>query len=364
MIGCGRAALDLHLPTLARIGEAEAVALADPSAEALNAAGEQFGVDRRNEDYMELLGDETIEAICVAVPTHLHAEVTLAALEAGKHVLVEKPLALSIEDCDVLVKRASESGLKAMVGFNLRWHRHTRRARELIRRGELGTLRLMSSVFASPSLLAEVPPWRADPTQGGGLLPLQAVHHLDLWRFLLADEIDEVFCGASADPGGGVGPVAAGVVATSSGGVRITGAFCAVTGQENGFAVYGSDAWLSASLYRFDGFEVMGREETGGDLARHARRPGRLLGELRRAAPSMRRGGDFAASYQAEWRQFAEAIRRDGPIECGFEEGRETTRVLLAVTEAAEAGHAVKMAGAPRLTASGGDTIQRRDRGG
>ena len=348
VIGCGRAACDLHLPALARVRDAEAIAIADPDRTALERAGDRFGVPRRSEDYRELLADEAIEAVCVAAPTHLHAEVGLAALDAGKHVFVEKPLALSLDECDLLVERATESGLTTMVGFNLRWHHHVRGARELIQRGELGELSLLSSAFMSPSLLREVPSWRADPARGGGLLALQAVHHLDLWRYLLGQEIDEVLCGASRETGSGAGPGAAAVTARSAGGVRIAGAFCAVTGQENEFAVYGSEAWLRASLYRFDGVELMPRESTGGDLGRQARRPGRFLSDLARAAPRLRRGGDFKSSYQAEWRQFVDAIRHERPTECGFEEGREVTRVLLAVLQSAEAGGAVRVEDAPR----------------
>jgi predicted dehydrogenase len=349
VIGCGRAACDLHLPTIGRSSEAEVVAVADPDPAALDRVGERFGVTRRSGDYRELLADESIEAICVAAPTDLHAEVTLSALDAGKHVLVEKPLALSIDDCDALVERASATGLKAMVGFNLRWHRHARRARELIRRGGLGEVGLLSSTFASPSLIREVPPWRADPARGGGLLAMQAVHHLDLWRFLLDQEIEEVFCSTpgAAEPG----PVTAGVVASGSGGTTIAASFCAATGQENEFAVYGSEAWLRASLYRFDSFELMPREAAAGDIGQRARRSARLLAEIARAAPNIRRGGDFEVSYQAEWRQFAGAIRRDEPLECGFEQGREATRVLLAVLQSAELGTAVRVADARRAIA-------------
>jgi myo-inositol 2-dehydrogenase / D-chiro-inositol 1-dehydrogenase len=347
IIGCGRAARDLHLPTLGRIAEAEVVAIADPSPEALSQAGESFGIGRRSSDYQELLSDESIEAVCVAVPTDLHTEVTLAALDAGKHVLVEKPLALTLDDCDLLVERAAESGLKTMLGFNLRWHRLARRARELARHGDLGQVSLLSTAFVSPSLLREMPPWRANPARGGGLLAMQSVHHLDLWRFLLAEEIEEVFCMPSRQVGE-AGPGTAVISASTSSGVGIAGLFCAVTGQENEVAIYGSDAWLRASFVRFDSLELMPRDVAAGDVGWRARRPARSLAELARAAPALRRGGDFALAYQTEWRQFVEAIRLDGPIECGFEDGREAARILLAAIESSETGETVRVADAPR----------------
>jgi predicted dehydrogenase len=346
VVGCGRAALDAHLPALARIAEANAVAVADPDTAAL-AAAERQAVPRRTDDYRELLAEESIEAICVATPTETHTEIALAALDAGKHVLVEKPLALSLGECDALVERAAATGLKATVGFNQRWHRLARRARTLIRGGRLGEISMLSSTFASPSLLRDVPPWRVDPARGGGLLALQAVHHLDLWRFLLDREIEQVSCsGDVAGPGGGSRALA--IAASAAGGTRISGSFSAVTGQECGFAVYGEEAWLGASLYRFDSFELVPREATAGDGGHRLRRPARLASELVRAAPSIRRGGDFACSYQEEWRHLARAIRGLEPLECGLDQGRETTRALLAAQESLAAGRPAQVGGAHR----------------
>ena len=349
VIGCGRAAIELHLPTLARAQEAEAVAIADPDRAALEAAGERFGIARRSADYRDLLADGSVEAVCVAAPSHLHAEIGLAALEAGKHLMVEKPLALNLEDCDRLVGAAAASGVRAAVGYNLRLHPHVRRARDLIESGALGRLSLLSSTFASPSLLREVPPWRSDPGLGGGLLALQAVHHFDLWRHLLGQEVAEVRCAEGAPVGGsGRAPGSVAVSAVTDGGAAIAGSFSAVTGQENGFAAYGAEAWLRASLYRFDSLESLPRDATAGDVGRQAARPVRFLSELLRALPRLRRGGDFQTSYLAEWSDFARAVRTGAPVSCTFEDAREANRILSAVFESARTGEAVAVAEAPR----------------
>jgi len=342
LIGCGRATQDHHLPALKRVREVGVVALADPYQAALVCAGRRFFVFRWHADHRELLEDESIDAVCVAAPSELHTEIALDAIDAGKHVLVEKPLALSLADCDALNERAASAGVTGMVGFNLRWHRLVRRARAAIDSGEIGEPRLLQSVFASPSLLGtDIPEWRLDPGRGGGMLAMQAVHHLDLWSALLDDEVEQVHCTGFAGPGGsGLGSAA--VSATTRGGVTIASAFCSVTGQENGFSVYGSEGWLSASLYGFDSFRTLPRDATLGDLGRHARAPLRFAAELARAAPSLRLGGDFAASYVLEWRHFVDAIRRDRAVECGFEAGREATRVLLAVLESARTGAGVR----------------------
>ncbi|MGH7824568.1 MAG: Gfo/Idh/MocA family protein [Candidatus Binatia bacterium] len=78
-----------------------------------------------------------------------------------------------------------------MLGFNLRWHRLVRRARETIRRGTLGMIQMIRTVLTSYH--ENVPEWRRYRTQGGGVLFEQAVHHFDLWRYLLQSEVEEVF---------------------------------------------------------------------------------------------------------------------------------------------------------------------------
>jgi predicted dehydrogenase len=352
VIGCGRAALDLHLPTLAALEDAQAVAIADPDRAALDHAGERFGIARTVTDHSELLADDGIDVVCVAAPSHLHAEIGLDALEAGKHLMVEKPLALGLEDCDRLVEAAAAAGVRAAVGYNLRLHPHVLRARELISSGALGRVSLLSSTFASPSLLHQVPPWRADPERGGGLLALQAVHHLDLWRHLLGQEVVEVRCAEGAPAGGSAeAPGSVAISAVTSGGVAIAGSFSAVTGQENDFAVYGTDAWLRASLYRFDSLESLPRDATAGDAGRQAARPVRFLAELLRALPRLRRGGDFQASYLAEWADFVRAVRTGSPVSCTFEDAREANRILSAVFESARSGTAVAVADAPQTLA-------------
>jgi predicted dehydrogenase len=349
VIGCGRAGVDLHLPVLARSKDTEPVAVADSSREALDHAGDLFGIDRRSTDYRELLVDPAVEAVCIAAPNDLHAEIALAAMDAGKHVFVEKPLAPSVEECDQLVERASTSGVRTMLGFNLRHHRHVRHARELIREGGLGELKLLTSISTSHSGVGHGAGWRSDLERGGGMLQLMAVHHIDLWRFLLGDEVEEIACAPATDR---ESFTTTGIVASTRGGVSISTGLSSVSGQANEFAVFGSDAWLRASIYRFDGFESLGREDNQGGLGRHLRRQAAAVADLAGALLRLRRGGDFEATYAAEWRQFAEAVRWDGPIDCSFEDGREVARIVAAIDESLRTGTSLRVGDpAPRLPA-------------
>ena len=160
IIGCGRVTETRHLPALRRLPQASVVALADVDRDRLRLVADRFRIERRHVDYTALLDDPAVQAVAVCVPAQHHVEVALAALEAGKHLLIEKPLALSLDESDRLISRAATFRSKIMVGFNLRWHRLVRHAREIIQRGVLGPPQLIHTAFtASTRLRGPVAPW-------------------------------------------------------------------------------------------------------------------------------------------------------------------------------------------------------------
>lgn len=119
VIGCGRIAQMMHLPHLEELPQAEISAVADPVEEVLNSVGDRYSAERRYDDSLRLIEDagEDLDAVVIAAPPQTHVDVGVAALEAGLHTLVEKPLALSVEDADRMVKAAEESEATAMVGY-------------------------------------------------------------------------------------------------------------------------------------------------------------------------------------------------------------------------------------------------------
>ena len=119
VVGCGRIAQMMHLPHLASIPGAEIGAIADPAPAVLSGVGERYSVDRRYRDSNRLIADAgaDLDAVVVATPPEVHADVTVAALEAGLHTLVEKPIALTVEDADRMVAAAETVDATAMVGY-------------------------------------------------------------------------------------------------------------------------------------------------------------------------------------------------------------------------------------------------------
>ena len=130
----------------------------------------------------DLLAKTQVDVIAVCVPVEFHAEVALAALEAGKHVLIEKPLAADLDQADRIALRAQESGCKVLMGFNFRWHRLLRQAKELIRRGDVGQVESIRGPCL-PARTISRPGWQTRRESGGGALFDQAVHVFDLSAF-------------------------------------------------------------------------------------------------------------------------------------------------------------------------------------
>jgi predicted dehydrogenase len=334
VIGCGHVATVAHLPVLSRLPEVDVVAVCDRDPERLAAAG----VARRYSDASELIADPSVEAVGVFLPPADHAASAIAALEAGKHVLVEKPLALSLREADDMVESAKSSPGIAAVGFNLRSLDLVRRARELVRTGRLGRIEALRTTLSSNRRFDRTAPeWRRRRELGGGSLLEQGIHHFDLWRFLLGTEIDELFAFAHDEDAG------AAVSARTSDGVLVQTTLSERSTPTHSVEVFGTAACVRLALTHFDGFELLpaGREDSA-PLARARRTWGTLRG-LPRALGDLRRGGHFARSYTSQWRAFAAAVRRGEPVPASFEDGRRALAISLAAAQSASSGAPVRL---------------------
>ncbi|MCZ7590449.1 MAG: Gfo/Idh/MocA family oxidoreductase [Gaiella sp.] len=168
------------------------VAVSGRTPERAGELGERFGVEAHSE-YAALLGDPRVELVYVATPTHLHAEHALAAIEAGKHVLVEKPMALSASDARAMADAAAGAGVRLGVGFHLRCHPVHRKMRELVVAGELGDVVLAQALWGFYSADWSRDSWKMDPERAGaGSLAGLGVHLLDLVPWLVGREVVEV----------------------------------------------------------------------------------------------------------------------------------------------------------------------------
>jgi predicted dehydrogenase len=138
LIGCGDISRKRVAPALRDSPLCELVAVSRAQSELADSFAQQFGARRWCSDWQELLMDYEIDAIYVATPVDLHAEQTIAAAERGKHVLCEKPMALNVADCDLMIAACRANDVKLGVAYYRHFYPAVRRVKELVHSGELG----------------------------------------------------------------------------------------------------------------------------------------------------------------------------------------------------------------------------------
>jgi predicted dehydrogenase len=186
LIGCGKVG-QIHATALTGLAEAELVAVCDALPARAQAFATRYGV-RPYTDVETLLREARPEAVLIGTPHPLHAEPAVRAAEAGAHVLVEKPMAASLRDCDAMLAAARKAGTLLGVISQRRWYEPVQRMRAALDAGKLGRpalgLFLMYS-WREPSYY-QSDPWRGKwDSEGGGVLVNQSPHQLDLLRWLL-----------------------------------------------------------------------------------------------------------------------------------------------------------------------------------
>jgi predicted dehydrogenase len=148
----------VHLEAIRRLGHVRIAALADPELDKARHLGEEFSIDRVEADFSSILADSSIDVVHVCTPNHLHFSVAMAALEAGKNVLCEKPLATSVDDARALVAAAAKSGRRNCLCHNLRYYPVVQQMRRLCEAGELGEILIVQGTY-SQDWLAEDTDW-------------------------------------------------------------------------------------------------------------------------------------------------------------------------------------------------------------
>lgn len=195
IIGCGGIANGKHMPAERDNPDAEMVAFCDLIEERAEKAKKEFGAadSRVYADYRELLKDEEIDAVCVLTPNCSHCEITVAALEAGKHVLCEKPMAMNYEEAKRMIAARDKSGKVLTIGYQNRFRADSLYMKELAEKGEFGDI-----YYAEATAIRRraVPTWGVfidEEKQGGGPLIDIGTHALDLTLFMM-DNYEPAYC--------------------------------------------------------------------------------------------------------------------------------------------------------------------------
>lgn len=187
IIGCGGIANGKHLPSLSKLDNVELVAFCDIIPERAKEAAEKYGAKsaKTYTDYQKMISDGGTDVIHVCTPNSSHAPITIAALEAGNHVMCEKPMAKTAADALKMVETAKRTGKKLTIGYNSRYRADSLYLKGLIDRGDLGDI-----YFAKAHAIRRraVPTWGVfldEEAQGGGPLIDIGTHALDLTLWLM-----------------------------------------------------------------------------------------------------------------------------------------------------------------------------------
>jgi predicted dehydrogenase len=202
VLGAAKIALTKVIPGMQGTASCDVVAIASRDADRASAAAERAGVERSYGTYEALLADPDIEAVYIPLPNHLHAEWTIKAAQAGKHVLCEKPLALTAAEAQTMVDACRDADVLLMEAFMYRLHPSWLQVRELVDSGRIGELRAIQGVFSytnrDPADIRNVPEY------GGGALMDIGCYPINVARMLFGSEPTGVQSAIHRDPEFGI----------------------------------------------------------------------------------------------------------------------------------------------------------------
>lgn len=322
IIGLGDVAVTRHLPVLTQRPHFQITTAAEIDAARAQRVAQQFSIPQIETDAARVIDAPNVDVIAIFTPPSTHAELAHHALNAGKHVFIEKPLTLDVADARELAAHVERANTKLLVGFNLRHHAQAQRAREILRAGELGPLRAASSFLGNTHARRNQSAWHRDLARGGDPFFEVGVHHFDLWRFLLDAEVNEIFAQEFVTAQG------AATLTTQlrmSNAVLVTTTLAEDTLEHNAFEIIGERGKLQFSLYRFDGLRQMPRGAFDGSLGVRFADARNTLKTLPRALPQLRRGGEYVFTYRAEWEHFYHVIQNNVPPLASARDGAQAT---------------------------------------
>lgn len=189
LVGAGRVA-KVHANSLVNhVPDGKLAAIVDPDLDTLNATSDQFSVEKRFTSLEDALGGVDFEAVVITTPTFTHADLAVTAAQSKKHILLEKPMALNLEECDGIINVTKDNGVLLQLGFMRRFDPEFVAAYKRIASGEIGTPMMVKSLTHGPGL---PPPWARDLKTSNGNLAEVNSHDWDCVRWLMNSNYERV----------------------------------------------------------------------------------------------------------------------------------------------------------------------------
>jgi predicted dehydrogenase len=310
LIGCGKLGAT-HAECVAKIAGAKFIAYADINEQAAKAALDKFGGDYAATEPAKLFSDDRIDAVYICTLHDSHAPLAIEAARAGKHILIEKPLALKLEDCETVAEAVERSGVVLMPAFKMRYYPLVRKAHEfvpqpLVLMGQIMDVRWLDDF------------WAQDPVKGGANVHSQGCHATDILRFLAGSEPKRVW--------------AAGGMLTHPGHPCIDQCVASIQFANGSVASWvNGDAWVGGFTSKFF-FELFGEGKSVQlyDRLKHATF---VEGEKTWVEERPDEEG-----FQLENEEFVAALKEGRQPELSAHDAIQATRIVLAADRAIRTG--------------------------
>jgi myo-inositol 2-dehydrogenase/D-chiro-inositol 1-dehydrogenase/scyllo-inositol 2-dehydrogenase (NAD+) len=190
VIGAGRAGL-IHAVNFAKgIKNARLTAIAEPNRETAAQACRELELDRHYQDFRQALEDDAVDAVVVVTPTAYHKDIVVAAADAGKHILCEKPMAMTAAECDEMIAAAEKNSVVLQIGFMRRFDQSFVYAKDQVNQGAIGDVVLVKSLTRGPSIPQR---WQYDISKSNGPLAEVNSHDIDTLRWFTESEFAHVY---------------------------------------------------------------------------------------------------------------------------------------------------------------------------
>jgi len=344
LVGAGAISTQ-HIEAIEALPATRLVAVASASEARARAAGEAHGVPWTTR-VEELLARPDVDAVAICSPSGLHAAQALEALRAGKHVLVEKPVALRVADADAVIAEAVTRGLVAAVVSQRRYEPAVRALKAAVDAGSLGRVALIigEGLYHRPQAYYDSAAWRGTIDQDGGVLMNQAIHTIDLMRWV---------GGPAVEVGGQVATLghtmeaedtAAMTIRFASGALgSMTATTCVTPEQPVELRVHGDRGHVRLTGAAVAEWDVPGVPAPA-DHDEAADDP-RDEGD---ATPVARTWGTSAAGYLRQYADLVDAIRGGRPPAVTAHDGRDAVELITAAYESSRTGRLIPLGGTSR----------------
>jgi len=343
----------MHLPSLKSHPRAEIAAICGRNRDRAEEMAKKYGIPLVFTDYREMIEKGNLQALVIAAPDDLHYPMTMDALDAGLHVLCEKPLALNTGQAREMYEKAEAGGLKHMVFFTYRWLPHYRYLKQLVDEGYVGRCFHCHIRYLSGHRREARYAWRFDRSRANGVLGDLGSHMIDLARWYVGD-IARVSAhlgtfvdrpgpeGQALDPGNDAASLILQFKNGTQGMIQVSVvAHTGDRGQEQHVALHGESGTLEAD-YSLAGVEVRG--------ARHDEEqfqtlpvPDELWGDVDRTSSFFSRVSEVFVKQSVGVRLFIDAILEDRPAVPNFYDGLKVQEVIDAAIDSHQSGSWVSL---------------------